>query len=77
MNNTITVLPIDEMRIVKRIDLLTQNKNNIEIRIGFIVYEREFSPDYKFVEKKKDEKDFLYLSTYPNKKNTRTMKLTN
>ncbi len=65
MNNTITVLPVEQVKIVKRIDLLTQNKNNIEIRIGFIVYEREFSPDYKFVEKKKDEKDFLYLSTYP------------
>lgn len=65
MNNTITVLPIEEMRIVKRIDLLTQTKHNIEIRMGFILYEREFSPDYKFIENKKEEKDFLYLSTYP------------
>lgn len=54
MNNTITVLPIEEMRIIKRIDFLTLNKNNVEIRIGFIVYEREFNPDYKFVQNKKN-----------------------
>lgn len=63
MNKTITVLPIEEMRIVKRIDLLIQNKNNIEIRTGFIVYLREFSPDYKLLAKKKEEKGFLNLST--------------
>ena len=64
MNKTITILPNKEIRVVKKIAIVAQNVSNIPIRIGFIIYERECSFDYKLVERKMDSKGFLYLSTY-------------
>ncbi len=65
MKNTFTVLPIEQMKIIKRINFVTENKFNQDIIIGFIIYERNLSPTYKFDSKKTDENRFSYLVSYP------------
>lgn len=59
-HQTITILPLDKMRVLKQVIIL---KNDISI--GYILYERKLSPDYKFVETPEDEKDFNYYFEYP------------
>ncbi|WP_158974286.1 hypothetical protein [Cellulophaga sp. L1A9] len=65
MKTTISVLSVNEMKIIKQVNLVIQNRNKIDITAGIILYEREFSETYTFEEKKKDEKDFFHFSTYP------------
>lgn len=65
MDNTIKILPIEEMRIVKRVDIIARDRYNFDTRIGFVIYERQFRPDYKFAEKEKSENEFLNLTSYP------------
>ncbi|MEJ4087066.1 hypothetical protein [Galbibacter orientalis] len=65
MKTTITVLPVHEMKIIKQVNLVIQNRNGIDVTVGFILYDRKFSETYKFKDKTKDEKDFFHFITYP------------
>lgn len=65
MKKTITVLPVNEMKIIKQINLVIQNRNEIDITAGIILYEREFSEIYKFKEKPEEENDFFHFINYP------------
>ncbi len=65
MRNKIKILPPEEMKIIKKINLVSKIRFETDVIIGFFLYERELSDNYKFKEKKKEERDFLYLSTYP------------
>jgi hypothetical protein len=62
---TITVLPLDEIRILKQIIIINDSQDNREISIGYILYERKMSQDYKFIETPKEERDFTYYLDYP------------
>ena len=62
---TITVLPLDEIRILKQIIIINDSQDNREISIGYILYERKKSQDYKFIETPKEERDFTYYLDYP------------
>jgi hypothetical protein len=53
------------MKIIKQIDLIIQNRNEIDVAAGIILYEREFSESYGFKEKQKEEKDFFHFVNYP------------
>lgn len=46
MKKTITVLSVNEMKIIKQINLVIQNRNEIDITAGIILYEGEFSETY-------------------------------
>lgn len=65
MRTTITVLPVSEMKIIKQINLVIQNRNEIDITAGIILYEREFSQTYKFKEKAKEKRDNSHFTRYP------------
>lgn len=68
MKNTqrkITILPTDEMRIIKQIIIISDLNDNTNKQIGHILYERKLSSDYKFIETPKDKKDFSYYLEYP------------
>lgn len=68
MKTTVNVLPVNEMKIIKQVNLVIQNRNEIDITAGIILYEREFSDTYRLKEKKNNEKDFFHFSTYPKQK---------
>jgi len=61
----ITFLPIEQMRILKQVILINDSKYERDVSIGYILYEREFSPSYRFKETTKEERDFNYLVDYP------------
>ncbi|MBI1770009.1 MAG: hypothetical protein HY015_03565 [Bacteroidetes bacterium] len=61
----ITFLPIEDMRVLKQIILVNDSKYGRDVSIGYILYEREFSSNYKFKETPKEEKDFKYHLEYP------------
>ncbi len=65
MKNTFKVLPTSEMKIIKKIELIISNSNNIDIIVGFIIYKRELSSNYNFIQQTKNEKSFHYLLKYP------------
>ncbi len=65
MKTTIKVLPVNEMKIVKQINLQIQNRNGIDITAGIILYYREISDTYKFNKKKKEDRDFFHFINYP------------
>lgn len=62
---TIKILPIEELRIIKQITLISQFANNQDYSIGYILYERKLTKEYKFVETPEEEKDFKYYMEYP------------
>lgn len=62
---TITVLPLDEIRILKQIIIVTDSQYSNEISIGYILYERKMSQDYKFIETPKEKRDFTYYLDFP------------
>ena len=64
-NQTITLLPIDEMRIIKQIFLIYESGNKQEFSIGYVMYQRMLSDNYKFTETPIKEKDFSYYLDYP------------
>lgn len=69
---TVTILPTSEMKIIKQINLVSPNCNGIDVTVGIILYEREFSETYKFKEKSEEENNTLNLTRktkqedYPN-----------
>jgi glycerophosphoryl diester phosphodiesterase len=65
---TIKILPVDEMRIVKRINIISQTQFDPEAVIGYVFYERQFSQDYKLAERIKNENDPFNLAPYPTQK---------
>lgn len=65
MQNTFKVLPIEEVKIIKRINIVSQDRFGNDIIIGFILYQRGFSADYKFKETKEEDRDFAYFISYP------------
>lgn len=62
---TISVLPIEEIRVIKQIMIVSEFANNKEYSIGYILYERELSDNYKFKETPKGERDFSYYLDFP------------
>lgn len=62
---SISFLPIEDMRILKQIIIVSDFPRDREISVGYIVYERRISDKYKF--KKADEKrtEFIYLENFP------------
>lgn len=69
---TITILPVDEFRVIKQIKIISEFANNREYSIGYILYERRLTNDYSFKEVSKENNDFLYnlecprQDSYPN-----------
>jgi hypothetical protein len=63
---TITILPLEEIRVIKQIVIVTDYANNKEFPIGYILYERHLTNSYKFKEVPESEKDFDYYFNYPN-----------
>lgn len=51
-------------RIVKQIFIVT-NSNDKDITLGYVLYERKLSEEYKFKETPKEERDFSYYLEYP------------
>ncbi len=64
-NQTITLRPIDEMRIIKQIFLIYESGSKQDLSIGYIMYQRRFSDNYKFKETPKEQKDFSYYLDFP------------
>ncbi|MBQ0733894.1 hypothetical protein [Aquimarina celericrescens] len=54
MTNTFKILPTSEMKIIKKIELITSNSNDMDIVAGFIIYKRELSSKYSFTEQTKN-----------------------
>lgn len=65
MKKTFSILPVEEIRIIKRVVIVSDNAVNRDISIGYFLYERLLSSEYRFIEKKEEEKDFDYYLTYP------------
>lgn len=65
---TIEILSSDKLRILKQIMIVSQLSNNRDISIGYILYERYLSNEYKFTEKPKEEKDIDYYMDFPKQK---------
>lgn len=64
-HKTITVLPLEEIRVLKQIIIVNDSQKNDEISLGYILYERKMSQDYKFNETPKEKRDFKYYLDYP------------
>lgn len=64
-NQTISLLPTQEMRIIKQIFLIYESGSKQELSIGYVMYQRKFSDNYKFKETPKEQKDFSYYLDYP------------
>lgn len=62
--NKIIFLAVDKIRIAKQIILVSQFKNK-ELSIGYFLYERKLSDNYKMLEVPEEEKDFTYRLEYP------------
>jgi len=62
---TIEFLPLDEMRIVKQIIIVENYKSDTDSVIGYILYERPLSQEYKFKLIPERERDFSYYLNYP------------
>ncbi len=62
---TISVLPMEEIRVIKQIMLISEFANNREYSIGYILYERKLTDNYKFKETPKEKKDFSDYLEYP------------
>lgn len=62
---TISILPIEEIRIIKQIMIISEYSKKQEFSIGYILYERELSNTYNFKGTEKEERDFLYYLEYP------------
>jgi hypothetical protein len=63
---TFTILPIEEIRIVKQLFIVKESRHNDnDISIGYILYERKLTDKYKFAETPKEEQDFNYFLEYP------------
>lgn len=63
---TFTILPIENIRIVKQLFIVKESRHNDnDISIGYILYERKLNDQYKFVETPKEERDFNYHLEYP------------
>ncbi|MCT4583109.1 MAG: hypothetical protein N4A35_16985 [Flavobacteriales bacterium] len=70
MNKTQTVLPVSEMKIIKRINIVSQNWHPENLPIGFIIYERNFTEEYKILPEEKDSNNLSNLiSGYPKQEN--------
>jgi hypothetical protein len=65
MANTIQILPAKEVKLIKQINLVSQNRHGVEIIIGFLFYERNFSSNYKMAGRKENVSELEYLLTYP------------
>lgn len=65
MTNTFKVLTTSEMKVIKKIELIVSNSNDIDIVAGFIIYKRDLSSKYSFTEQTKNERSFHYLLNYP------------
>lgn len=55
MKPQFSILPIDELRIVKQIFIVSEIPNG-DISIGYILYERRFESNYRFKEKKEEDR---------------------
>lgn len=62
---TISILPMEEIRVIKQIMIISEFANNREYSIGYILYERKLSDTYKFKETPKEQRDFSYYLEYP------------
>ncbi|GEM_PF-1221181 len=62
--NIISFLPVEKMRIVKKVTLVAKFKEQ-EFSIGYFLYKRNFSGNYKMLEVAEEEKDFSYSFEYP------------
>ncbi|KAA6325877.1 hypothetical protein EZS27_024959 [termite gut metagenome] len=60
---TIKILPLDELGIIKQINLVSESKFHNEA--GYILYERKLTPNYKFIKVPENKKDFKYYMEYP------------
>lgn len=63
--NALTGLARTEVKLVKQISLVSQSIQNNDIVIGYILYERGFTPTYKINEIPKEQRDFDYYLNYP------------
>lgn len=63
--NTISFLPIEEMRILKQIIIVSDFPKDRELSVGYIVYERILTDRYKFKETNKKSDGFDYLIDFP------------
>lgn len=59
--NTISFLPIEEMRILKQIIIVSDFPKDRELSVGYIVYERILTDRYKFKETNKKSDGFDYI----------------
>ena len=59
----------EKCRIIKQIVLVANSRNGADISIGYILYGRKFSDNYKINETDKEENEFKYFSEYPLQEN--------
>lgn len=64
-NQTTALLPMEEMRIIKQIYLIYESGSKQDLSIGYVMYQRNFSENYKLKETPKDERDFFFFVDYP------------
>lgn len=65
MKDTIEILQVDQVKLIKHINIISQNRHGIDIKIGYLLYERNYNVNYKMAGKKENESQFDYLLTYP------------
>ncbi len=65
MKTEIKILQKEYVKIVKRISIVSQNRFDNDIVIGYLLYERNFSPDYRFDSKQNEEKESFIIGPYP------------
>jgi hypothetical protein len=67
--DSISILPIEEIRIIKQVFIISELECNKEYTIGYILYERQLSQDYRFKETSMEERVFSYYLEYPKQDN--------
>ncbi|WP_338378052.1 hypothetical protein [uncultured Flavobacterium sp.] len=65
MKNVIKILRPEEMKFIKKINIISKNRLENDIVIGFLLYERSISLDYTFKPKEDSIDKITYLITYP------------
>ena len=58
------LLEMNEWKIVKQINIVSKNSFGVDITIGYIIYEREISPDYKYIDDESED-GITKLLNYP------------
>lgn len=67
--SAIALLPFEQWRFIKRINIVAPRGPERNLEVGYIIYERRFRADYKLRERQNGESEFNHLLTFDKQEN--------